>query len=248
MRSVKCDASGAGGRSDEGRDGVAVPHLWSTMGTARFIEPAERCLLFEQLPSARDRLLATLGLCTGLRVSSVLSLRWRQLWQRGCPVSVIEVPRRHLKGGQSAHRRRVLSRRIPVNAALTDAIWAFARAEFAGAEPNAERLVFESPRRPGFSLTRQQAYNIIARAGERAGLVGRIAPHGLRRSFAGDAYEATGHDLVATQLLMGHSSPLVTAAYLRPRQEELDAVVLRLPTFGYEPLMPTAERLRICGA
>ncbi|MBA4135880.1 MAG: hypothetical protein C0518_01030 [Opitutus sp.] len=216
------------------------------MGIARFIEVGERDRLLGALHSTRDQLLATLGLNTGLRVGSILSLRWRQLWRNGGPVQVLEVPRRQLKGGRSAHRRRVLSRRVPVNAALADAIHAFVAADFGGCEPDEEAFVFASARRAGQPLTRQQAYNIIARAAARAGLQGTVAPHGLRRSFAGDVYEATGHDLVATQMLLGHSSPLVTAAYLRPREDELNAVVLRLPgTVGGRQLMPAAEP-RIC--
>jgi integrase len=199
------------------------------MATTRFIEPEERELLLKQLPGARDRLLVVLGLNSGLRVSSILSLRWKQLWRDGRPINVLEVPRRHLKGGRSARRRQVTSRRVPVNSTLAEAIQAYATSVYAGAEITGEELVFRSPRRDGAALTRQQVYNIITGAAGRAGLEHGVAPHGLRRSFGQDVCDATGHDLVAAQLLLGHSSPLVTAAYLKPRQAELDQVVMRLP-------------------
>jgi len=69
--------------------------------------------------------------------------------------------------------------------------------------------------------------------GEIYGHGSEISPHSLRRTFATDIYRATGCDLVATQRIVGHSSPLVTANYLRTDQDELDAVVR---TLGSSPL------------
>ena len=59
-----------------------------------------------------------------------------------------------------------------------------------------------------------------------------VAPHGLRRSFAGDVYAATGHDVRKVQHLLGHSSPLITAQYLRREQDQLDEIVRGLPFRG----------------
>lgn len=41
-------------------------------------------------------------------------------------------------------------------------------------------------------------------------------------------YSATGKDLIATQRLMGHSSPMTTARYLETNAAHLDSVVLAL--------------------
>jgi integrase len=38
--------------------------------------------------------------------------------------------------------------------------------------------------------------------------------HSLRKAFGRDVYEATGHDLVATQHALGHASVQTTTAYL----------------------------------
>jgi integrase len=48
-------------------------------------------------PDPRDRLLVILGLNTGLRISELLALRWRQLVRNGEPTSLLEVSRRFLK-------------------------------------------------------------------------------------------------------------------------------------------------------
>lgn len=199
------------------------------MGVARYIAPPERELLLQTLARARDRLLVELGLNTGLRVTSMLSLRWKQLWRDGDVVAVLEVPRRYLKGGTSARKKGVTSRRIPVNENLRGAILEHLRAEYRDLPPPPEGWVFRSQKRSPGVISRQQAYHVIRSAAECAGLVHGVAPHGLRRSFAHDVYDASGHDLVVTQKLLGHASVETTAHYLRPDEEELNAMVMSLP-------------------
>jgi hypothetical protein len=41
-------------------------------------------------------------------------------------------------------------------------------------------------------------------------------------------YQASGQDLIKTQRIIGHSSPLTTARYLESTQSELDELVLGL--------------------
>jgi len=41
-------------------------------------------------------------------------------------------------------------------------------------------------------------------------------------------YDASQHDLIRTQRIVGHSSPVVTARYLESTQSELDELVLSL--------------------
>ncbi|WP_221033284.1 tyrosine-type recombinase/integrase [Actomonas aquatica] len=211
------------------------------MGVARFIEKPERELLLQTLTRARDRLLVELGLNTGLRVSSMLSLRWKQLWRDGDIVSVLEVPRRYLKGGQGARKKAMMSRRIPVNESLRGAILEHLREEFGELPPLAEGWVFRSQKRSPGVISRQQAYHVIRSAAQRAGLDHGVAPHGLRRSFAHDIYDASGHDLVITQKLLGHASVETTAHYLRPEEEKLDSLVLGLPFSNPKPAPLTTE-------
>jgi hypothetical protein len=41
-------------------------------------------------------------------------------------------------------------------------------------------------------------------------------------------YDASGHDLIRTQRLVGHSSPEITSHYLESTQSELDELVMGL--------------------
>ena len=85
------------------------------MSAGRFLLPAERDQLLACLPSPRDRLLVTLGLHTGLRVSELLQLQVSQVWRNGQPVEWLEVARRTLKGGRGANAQRLRGRRIPLH-------------------------------------------------------------------------------------------------------------------------------------
>lgn len=199
------------------------------MSIARFIEPHERQALLAELGNTRDRLLVQMGLNTGLRVGSLLSLRWKQLvWNRQ-PVPAIEVPRRNLKGGRGRHRKSVSSRRLVVNETLRNAIIEHMEAEFGGEPPAPEAWVFASRKRWPGVISRQHAHAILTAAAARAELPPGVAPHSLRRSFAGDLYELSGHCLLKVQVALAHSSPEVTAIYLRPDQDEVDTLIQRLP-------------------
>lgn len=208
------------------------------MSVARYISPEERQALLVELRDPRDRLFFQIGVNTGLRISSILSLRWRQLVQNGEPVAILEVPRRFLKNGRGVHRKKITSRRIPLNAAAAAAVkeWAFARFGSGPVEPEAP--VFTSRKRYPGTLGRKQAYTLLRAAAERAGLKSGVAPHGLRRAFAGDVYSATGKDLIATQNLLGHASPLTTALYLKPKEEDLFNVVRNLSAASSMKLEP----------
>jgi len=200
------------------------------MGITRYIQPAERELLLLTLPNPRDRLLVILGLNTGLRISELLTLHRHQLVRNGEPIALLEVSRRFLKGGRGPARKQVCSRRVPLNAAEAAAIKEFAFARFGSGPVDRDAVVFASRKRYPGVLSRRQAHTIISDAALRAGLAEGVAPHSLRRAFARDVYAATNHDLVATQTILGHASPLTTAHYLRPGQEQLDQVVLNLAT------------------
>jgi integrase/recombinase XerD len=175
-------------------------------------------------------MLVILVLNTGLRISELLTLHWRQLVRNGEPTPLLEVSRRFLKGGRGPARKQVCSRRVPLDAAAAAAIREFAFARFGSGPVDRDAVVFASRKRYPGVLSRRQAHTIISEAALRAGLAEGVAPHSLRRAFARDVYAATNHDLVATQTILGHASPLTTARYLRPRQEELDQVVLNLGT------------------
>jgi integrase len=180
-----------------------------------------------------------LGLNTGFRVSELLSLRWGQLWNDGEPLAFVEVARRHIKGGRSERRKKVLSRRLPINAAAAAAIREHAFSTSGSAGPDPASWVFASRKRSPGVITRRQAHAIMARAGVRAGLKETVAPHGLRRAFGVDAYELT-KDVLLVRDLLGHRSVLTTEAYLRRGEDRMHDVVHQLGALG-QPAVANAQ-------
>ncbi len=202
------------------------------MSTARYLTPVERERLLAAFQNPRDLLLAQLGLNTGLRCSELIGLRWKQLIHRGQPAPAFDIQRRALKGGRSMKRRSVRSRRIPLNAAAAAAIREYAFAAFGSAEPPLESYVFASRKRYPGVISRKQAHRVIAEAAKRAGLEGTVAPHSLRRVFARSCYKASGHDILATQVLLGHANFTSSAAYLMRDTTELSYVYDHLNLSG----------------
>ncbi len=214
------------------------------MSIARYLEPHERQALLSELPSPRDRLLVVLGLNSGMRVGSIISLRWKQLVWNGEILPAFEVPRRNLKGGRGRHRKSISSRRVPINETLRGAILQHLRAEFGAVSPPPDGWVFTSRKRWPGVITRQHAHAIISAAAARAGLPPGVAPHSLRRSFGGDLFSASGHNLLLVQQALGHSSPVVTALYLRPQQDEVDDLIRGLP-FRTQVAISTAAETEV---
>ncbi len=75
----------------------------------------------------------------------------------------------------------------------------------------------------GGRLSRQGAWSIVRRTGDRAGLGERLTPHVLRHSCATHMLER-GADIRAVQELLGHASISTTQIYTRVSSEHLRAV------------------------
>ena len=79
--------------------------------------------------------------------------------------------------------------------------------------------------------------DVAAQAG-----VGHVTAHELRHTFGAEVNDTTG-DLRATQDLLGHASPDVTAGYTRVRERRLRAAMgsLDYQRPGTEPVQPTLD-------
>ena len=102
------------------------------------------------------------------------------------------------------------ARRVPLNQEAARAIQEWL--EIMGTH-RPEAPLFESQRK-GKAISRVQAYRILERAYDEAGLRGKLGTHAMRKTFAHGVYEVLGHDLVKTQRVLGHKNIKSTVSYL----------------------------------
>jgi integrase len=174
----------------------------------------------------RDHLMLVLGCSTGYRIQELLSLTFAQVWDGTDVAREITIARRDLKGGKGARRKSVRSRRVP----LSETVRAAIRDHLAviGVD-DPQRAIFATARSEGGGMNQSQAYRTLVTASEACGIdVTRISTHSLRKTFVGRVYAASGNDLIKTQRIVGHSSPLITARYLETDSDDLDRLVLQL--------------------
>jgi integrase/recombinase XerD len=176
----------------------------------------ERLLAAPPEDARRDRALLELLYAAGLRISEALRLDLDDVSLDGAFVRVVG------KGDRE--------RLVPVGEIALDAIRAWLagpRAAIVAAHhvvPVRGGPLFVGAR--GTRLARQQAWAIVKRAAEAAGLSDRVSPHTLRHSFATHLLEG-GADLRIVQELLGHASISTTQLYTHLTGERIREVYAR---------------------
>lgn len=168
----------------------------------------------------RERALILLGLRTGMRLSSILSLRVGDVASAGRVRDRIRVRRATVKG-------KTMGYDMPLHPQAAAAV-----------QDQLDSLISRSPSaflfpgsRRGSRLHRTQGWRIITDVFATAGLVGglrELGTHTLRKTFARLIYSALKNDLIGTCRAMRHSSVETTIEYLSFNEEEVDSAILNL--------------------
>ncbi len=160
----------------------------------------------------RDRALFLLGVRSGFRISELLSLRRGGIAQR------VSVARKNMK-------KKVEGRTVLIHPEVREA-FALWLVQLYYMTP--ECFVFQSRTGPNAAISRVQAYRLLSRACDNAGLSGKLGTHSMRKTFADKIYDRLGHDLIKTQRALGHKNINSTVSYLSFREEEIDEAILGL--------------------
>lgn len=168
------------------------------------------------LKTQRDKTLFILGLKSGFRISELLSIRVKDIIQNNRVVDKIRVTRSNMK----ANRTRdvilhPLAKEYILNLIHQDKL-------------ESHHYLFKSRKGDNKAITREQAWNILREAFDKAHLTGPLGTHSLRKTFSVSVHKALGNDLLATQKALGHSSINSTIAYLPINEEEVDNAILNL--------------------
>lgn len=82
---------------------------------------------------------------------------------------------------------------------------------------------------------------MLVRYGDRFGI--HLTAHSMRRSFASDVYEESGHNLIGTQHLLGHASPATTEPYVQKGKQMVSTMATRPDYLNLEK-KPSGRRKR----
>jgi integrase/recombinase XerD len=159
----------------------------------------------------RDRALLELLYATGARISEAC----------GLSMGDIDFDARLVRLFGKGAKERIVPFGRAAGAALDE--WFSPRGRVLMAPPQWRRrddaeAVFLNRR--GGRLTRQAAWAVVRRYGERAGIGGELSPHVLRHSCATHLLDH-GADLRVVQELLGHASISTTQVYTKVSQERL---------------------------
>ena len=171
---------------------------------------------FDGTFALRNRCLFIIGVSTGGRISELLSLTVKDVWQNGHPITDLVFGKNIVKGGE-------LSRSVPLNSDGQKAVeelvtWVNENYQ----HPQTELVSSDCPLFPSRnknnngevkSMTRKAAHNAFKNAFEAAGLNGKLATHSLRKSYAQRLYEQTS-DIYIIKEMLGHKSVDTTQKYL----------------------------------
>ena len=164
-------------------------------------------------PKMRNHVLTILGLNTALRISDLLALRWKDVYNFSSDIVLNHIRLVEKKTGKKSSvyineniRRELLSYKDAVE-------------KSGNVEPD-EYLFLSQKKMP---LSRTQAWRIVKEAAKNCGISGTICPHSMRKTFGYHAWKQG----VQPALLMdvyNHSSFHITKRYLGIGQDDRDEV------------------------
>lgn len=136
-------------------------------------------------------------------------------------VERVRVMRRHMKGKREG-------RTVLLHPAARSALATWLEELRSDGYMTAESFVFQSRRGSNQAIGRTQAWRILKRAFDRAGLIGKLGPHSMRKTFADRIYDRLNGGPVKTARALSHRSISSTASYLTFRESEIDDAILSI--------------------
>ena len=155
------------------------------------------------LISSRDKALVELLYATGARVSELINLNTLDISTADTQAGATTTVKLKGKGGKE--------RVVPIGSFAVAAVNDYlVRSRPTLLKVSTQKALFLNQR--GGRLSRQSAWNLVAKAAERAGLSDQVTPHSMRHSFATHLLDG-GADIRVVQELLGHASVTTTQIY-----------------------------------
>lgn len=169
-----------------------------------------------KVPNPRNYLLIIMGLNTALRISDILQLQWKDVYdfKNNCLNEHIIIVEQ--KTGKYSS--------IAVNESLENALEKYRNALISrGKIIKPETYIYESFGFDNQPISRVQAFRIIKKAANACNISGVVSCHSLRKTFGYHAWKQ-GISPVLLMNIYNHSSFVVTQRYLGIEQDDRDNV------------------------
>lgn len=171
---------------------------------------------FLERDEIRNYALIVIGLNTSLRISDILMLRWKDVYNYKTGVY-----RQHLTVTEKKTQK---SNIVAINAAIINALELLRESE---KEMKPSDYLFSSQKGENRPITRNRAFTIIKEAASTLGFEDNISCHSLRKTFGYQAWKQ-GVQPALLMSIYNHSSYEITKRYLGINQDERDQVFLNI--------------------
>lgn len=170
-------------------------------------------------PNKRNALLIVLGLNTALRISDILLLKWKDVFDFEKEVYLSHISLTEQKTGKRSC--------IYINASLLEALEEYREEvidKMGMVSPDSFLFCHSNKNLP---ITRVQAFRIIKDAAENSDIPGVISCHSLRKTFGYHAWKQGAEPALLVNIY-NHSTYQVTKRYLGIEQDDRDQIFRKI--------------------
>ena len=172
----------------------------------------------EVKPNKRNSLLVVCGLNTALRISDILKLRWKDVYNENLLSFKSHIDVREQKTGKKTT--------VFINKNLKEAFASFLKDIIAKKGKLCEvmeQFIFLGQKSTDKPISRIQAFRIISEAAKKCLLSHKVSCHSLRKTFGYHAWKKGVSPALLTSIY-NHSSYKITTRYLGIEQDDRDEV------------------------
>ena len=172
----------------------------------------------EVKPNKRNSLLVVCGLNTALRISDILKLRWKDVYNENLLSFKSHIDVKEQKTGKKTT--------VFINKNLKEAFASFLKdiiAKKGKLWEVMEQFIFLGQKSTDKPISRIQAFRIISEAAKKCLLSHKVSCHSLRKTFGYHAWKKGVSPALLTSIY-NHSSYKITTRYLGIEQDDRDEV------------------------